>query len=278
MLGQDVASAAAALGPRRDRALARRARHHRCRRGAAAVRRSRARCRDQLRCLDQRRRRRVTRRDGARRQRRRRRQRGARRRRGAGAWTVHVSSDYVFDGANASRTWSPTPTGPLSAYGRSKLAGELAVARGGARRSTRSFAPRGCSAPAVPAFPTTILRLAGERDRAERRRRPGRLPDLHRPPGPGAGRAAPSGASPPASVHVAGGGSCSWYDFATEIVAAPAASTARSTPGTTDDSRAPGAASRLQRARDRAGATRFRGCPTGARALADFIATGVAAA
>src|SRR3954469_15772768 len=46
----------------------------------------------------------------------------------AGAHIVHVSSDYVFD-ANANEPYTEgSVTGPLSAYGRSKLAGEHAVA------------------------------------------------------------------------------------------------------------------------------------------------------
>jgi dTDP-4-dehydrorhamnose reductase len=45
----------------------------------------------------------------------------------AGLPLVHLSTDYVFDGASPRPAREDDPTGPLNVYGRSKLGGEVAV-------------------------------------------------------------------------------------------------------------------------------------------------------
>lgn len=53
-----------------------------------------------------------------------------------GGVLVQVSTDYVFPGTDPVPRVETDPTGPLSAYGRTKLAGELAVAQETARQFT----------------------------------------------------------------------------------------------------------------------------------------------
>jgi dTDP-4-dehydrorhamnose reductase len=129
-----------------------------------------------------------------------------------GAFLVHVSTDYVFDGASKrGEAWVESdPVAPLGAYGRTKLEGEQLIQAAGQDhaivRTAWLFGPGGSN------FVDTMRRLGAERDElqvvadqvgcptftghlatalltiAERR-----APGIH---------------------HAAGGGACSWFDLA----------------------------------------------------------------
>ncbi len=137
---------------------------------------------------------------------------------GRGLPFVHISTDYVFDGSG-SRPWRPgDPTGPLGAYGRSKLAGEQAVrGAGGAHAILRTswvFSAHGAN------FVKTMLRLSETRDRLTV------VADQTGGPTPAAAiaeaclaiaAALAEDAAKTGTYHFAGAPDASWADFAREI-------------------------------------------------------------
>ncbi|WP_341860064.1 dTDP-4-dehydrorhamnose reductase [Qipengyuania sp. GPGPB31] len=137
-----------------------------------------------------------------------------------GAPVLHLSTDYVFDGSGE-RAWAETdPTGPIGIYGKSKLAGEEALASSGApyaiMRTAWVYSPFGSN------FVKTMLRLAETREElnvvADQYGNPTSALDIadalmtvvnrwHDAPEHGAN----------AVYHVAGRGTTNWADFARAI-------------------------------------------------------------
>jgi len=80
-----------------------------------------------------------------------------------GALLVHYSTDYVFDGAKTTPYVETDPTGPLGAYGRTKLAGDQAIQQSGCShlifRLCWVYGSRGHN------FMLTMQRLAREREK-----------------------------------------------------------------------------------------------------------------
>lgn len=79
-----------------------------------------------------------------------------------GATLIHVSTDYVFDGRKNTPYTEDEPTSPLGAYGRTKLAGETAIAESGCKyiiiRTAWLYSEFGNN------FVKTMLRLTSERE------------------------------------------------------------------------------------------------------------------
>ena len=80
-----------------------------------------------------------------------------------GAWLVHYSTDYVFDGSSTHARQEGEDTGPLSVYGQTKLDGEKTIVASGCKylifRTSWVYAARGGN------FAKTMVRLAQERDK-----------------------------------------------------------------------------------------------------------------
>jgi dTDP-4-dehydrorhamnose reductase len=133
-----------------------------------------------------------------------------------GAWLIHYSTDYVFNGSGHEPWQESDPTGPLNVYGQTKLGGELRVQAACERhlifRTSWVYAAHGQN------FAKTMLRLAQERER---------LTVIDDQCG------APTGADLIASVtvqaiqkplnagmyHLAASGQTTWHAYASHVIA-----------------------------------------------------------
>src|SRR3954454_11548542 len=130
----------------------------------------------------------------------------------AAPYVVHVSSDYVFDGTANQPYVEADPTGPRTAYGRSKLAGEHAVAAAGDHaivRTAWSFGPHGKN------FVATMLKLAEDRDEVNVVADQIGCPTFTGHLAPALVRIAEQRLT--GILHVTGGGQCSWQQFAQAV-------------------------------------------------------------
>jgi len=147
----------------------------------------------------------------------------------AGAALIHLSTDYVFDGLKGAPYREDDAAVPLNVYGRSKLAGEVAVREALPAhvilRSSWVFGAAGGN------FVKTMLRLGGEREElsvvADQFGCPTPAAALAEAILAAAGRLAPEGYG---TYHCAGAERTSWYDFARAIFARQEALTGRAGP------------------------------------------------
>ena len=132
----------------------------------------------------------------------------------SGVRLVHVSTDYVFDGAATEPYLESDPVSPQSAYGRSKLAGEAAIEAGGGGnaivRTAWLFGAGGTN------FVDTMLKLGSEREQIEVVTDQIGCPTW-------TGHLAPAliacaAAEQTGIFHAVGGGRCSWFELASETI------------------------------------------------------------
>jgi dTDP-4-dehydrorhamnose reductase len=133
-----------------------------------------------------------------------------------GARFVHISTDYVFDGSSDAPYQPDHRTNPQSAYGRSKLAGEIAVQESGADyqifRTAWLYGANG------PCFPKTVQRVLGQAGSmkvvADQIGQPTWTLDLAKLI---IAHSKLDQAARPRIVHGTASGQASWFDFACEI-------------------------------------------------------------
>ena len=137
-----------------------------------------------------------------------------------GAWLLHYSTDYVFDGSGSTPRDEDAPTGPLNVYGQTKLEGEEAIRASGCRhlilRTSWVYGARGGN------FARTMLKLAQEREAlkviADQIGAPTGA-DLLADLSAHMIRAARTDASLAGSYHAVAAGETSWHGYASHVIA-----------------------------------------------------------
>lgn len=133
---------------------------------------------------------------------------------------IHFSTDYVFDGAATAPYDEEAPARPLNMYGRSKLAGENAIAATGCAslilRTGWVYGLRGSN------FLLTVRRLAAERDElrivADQFGAPNWSRTLAESTATLVGRGLSALVERAGLYHLSTAGSASWFDFAKAII------------------------------------------------------------
>ena len=134
-----------------------------------------------------------------------------------GALLVHYSTDYVFDGAKPTPYIEDDVTAPLSAYGRSKRDGDLAIAASGARylilRTSWVYGLHGAN------FMKAMLRLAREHDELRVVDDQIGAPTWTRHLADATAMILARDETPQGVYHLAAAGETSWHGYAEAIVA-----------------------------------------------------------
>ena len=137
----------------------------------------------------------------------------------SGAWLVHYSTDYVFDGSGDAPWQESDVALPLSAYGASKLAGEQAIVEADCKhlifRTSWVYASRGRN------FAKTMLQLAQQHDQLKVINDQVGAPtgaDLLADVTAHALRAAVQNPQLSGLYHLAAGGETTWHAYATYVI------------------------------------------------------------
>ncbi len=142
-----------------------------------------------------------------------------------GAWVIHYSTDYVFDGRKPSPYLESDPPAPQNVYGRSKLEGERALSQSGAPhlilRTSWVHGATGNN------FMAKILNLAMSRDELsvidDQIGAPTSAALIARVSRQAIDAVQREGAPEPGVYHLAATGETSWFEYAKYVLAVAAA-------------------------------------------------------